>query len=56
MNKKSIAMLTHAHRDAQHTGHCHWCHMTPVISKHVVIGYTHAWLCELSILIYKEEE
>ncbi len=48
---KSIAylttMLTHAHQDAQHTGHCHWCHMTRILEKHVIIGYTHAEDCKL---------
>ncbi len=50
------AMLTHAHQDAQHTGHCHWCHMTPILDYHLIIGYTHAKLCELSSLVSREEE
>ncbi len=50
------AMLTHAHQDAQRTGHCHWCHMTMRIDKHVIVSYIHADDCELSSLVSREEE
>lgn len=36
-------MLTHAHQDAQRTGHCHWCTMSIT-----GFGYTHADDCELT--------
>ncbi len=49
------AMLTHAHQDAQRTGHCHWCHMTSILDYHLIIGYTHAKFCELSERIREEE-
>ncbi len=42
------AMLTHAHQDAQQTGHCHWCSMIAITDKHVVASYTHADDCELT--------
>ena len=51
-----LAMLTHAHQDAQRTGHCHWCHMTMRIDKHVIVSYIHADDCELSSLVSREEE
>ena len=43
-----FVMLTHAHQDAQRTGHCHWCHMTQVKDNHLITGYTHADNCELT--------
>ncbi len=49
------AMLTHAHQDAQRSGHCHWCHMTPILDYHLIIGYTHVADCELSKVIREEE-
>ena len=49
------AMLTHAHQDALRTGHCHWCLMIPIISKHVVTTYNHAADCKLSDTIREEE-
>ena len=45
---RCMRLLTHAHQDAQRTGHCHWCVMQPVVKEHLITGYTHADDCELT--------